>query len=131
MGQTTVMARPTIRLSGTEPKAPPEFWSWGRESPELERWSPITQTLPAGTVILKDSWLGTSPGNRYGSFSATPFTVSRWWLSQHTTWSPGRPMTRLMRWLPSLLGRSEEHTSELQSLRHLVCRLLLEKKQHP
>src|SRR5262245_63019946 len=29
---------------------------------------------------------------------------------------PGRP-------------RSEEHTSELQSLRHLVCRLLLEKKK--
>src|SRR5436853_5565608 len=34
--------------------------------------------------------------------------------------------------LPSLRerreDRSEEHTSELQSLRHLVCRLLLEKK---
>src|SRR5262245_63449176 len=28
----------------------------------------------------------------------------------------------------TLTGRSEEHTSELQSLRHLVCRLLLEKK---
>src|ERR1035441_10762704 len=27
------------------------------------------------------------------------------------------------------LARSEEHTSELQSLRHLVCRLLLEKKE--
>src|ERR1035441_6176116 len=27
--------------------------------------------------------------------------------------------------------RSEEHTSELQSLRHLVCRLLLEKKKAP
>src|SRR5436853_3267462 len=27
-------------------------------------------------------------------------------------------------------NRSEEHTSELQSLRHLVCRLLLEKKNH-
>src|ERR1035438_9113711 len=26
--------------------------------------------------------------------------------------------------------RSEEHTSELQSLRHLVCRLLLEKNLH-
>src|SRR5258705_10004821 len=26
--------------------------------------------------------------------------------------------------------RSEEHTSELQSLRHLVCRLLLEKKNN-
>src|SRR5262245_62927265 len=28
-----------------------------------------------------------------------------------------------------VLARSEEHTSELQSLRHLVCRLLLEKKK--
>src|SRR2546425_5438590 len=27
-----------------------------------------------------------------------------------------------------ILGRSEEHTSELQSLAYLVCRLLLEKK---
>src|ERR1035441_10822516 len=35
--------------------------------------------------------------------------------------------------LPAVLAigvqRSEEHTSELQSLRHLVCRLLLEKKK--
>src|SRR2546422_8234743 len=28
-------------------------------------------------------------------------------------------------------GRSEEHTSELQSRLHLVCRLLLEKKKYP
>src|SRR2546429_7096449 len=28
------------------------------------------------------------------------------------------------------LFRSEEHTSELQSRLHLVCRLLLEKKKH-
>src|SRR5437899_4168665 len=28
-----------------------------------------------------------------------------------------------------VVERSEEHTSELQSLRHLVCRLLLEKKK--
>src|SRR5262245_64399537 len=33
---------------------------------------------------------------------------------------PGRPTPQC---------RSEEHTSELQSLRHLVCRLLLEKKK--
>src|SRR5262245_63079888 len=31
--------------------------------------------------------------------------------------------------LPYGAHRSEEHTSELQSLRHLVCRLLLEKKK--
>src|SRR5262245_48127396 len=30
---------------------------------------------------------------------------------------------------PTSAERSEEHTSELQSLRHLVCRLLLEKKK--
>src|SRR5262245_63196611 len=31
--------------------------------------------------------------------------------------------------IPTGRWRSEEHTSELQSLRHLVCRLLLEKKK--
>src|ERR1039458_3275328 len=31
--------------------------------------------------------------------------------------------------MPGDARRSEEHTSELQSLRHLVCRLLLEKKK--
>src|SRR5690554_7595851 len=39
---------------------------------------------------------------------------------------------RQYHWMPSLFGlntlRSEEHTSELQSRPHLVCRLLLEKK---
>src|SRR2546422_6798469 len=31
---------------------------------------------------------------------------------------------------PQFSHRSEEHTSELQSRLHLVCRLLLEKKKH-
>src|SRR2546425_4120522 len=31
--------------------------------------------------------------------------------------------------IPSIASRSEEHTSELQSLAYLVCRLLLEKKK--
>src|ERR1039458_10642114 len=42
--------------------------------------------------------------------------------------------SRLRGWLGGFgngaLTRSEEHTSELQSLRHLVCRLLLEKKKY-
>src|SRR5262249_60400636 len=33
------------------------------------------------------------------------------------------------RWRAKLVSRSEEHTSELQSLTNLVCRLLLEKKK--
>src|SRR5437016_6358305 len=32
---------------------------------------------------------------------------------------------------PRVSSRSEEHTSELQSLTNLVCRLLLEKKKAP
>src|ERR1039458_3358914 len=58
-----------------------------------------------------------------------PETVVRWhrtgfklywtWLSRHRK-RVGR----------KCVSRSEEHTSELQSLRHLVCRLLLEKKKN-
>src|SRR5690625_7079027 len=40
------------------------------------------------------------------------------------------PVTSVIRISISLLLRSEEHTSELQSRGHLVCRLLLEKKTH-
>src|SRR5438309_4391363 len=37
-------------------------------------------------------------------------------------------LSRVLFPIVTLLGRSEEHTSELQSQFHLVCRLLLEKK---
>src|SRR2546422_3529372 len=49
---------------------------------------------------------------------------SRWWgrTSPRST-STSRSATT------SRAGRSEEHTSELQSRLHLVCRLLLEKKK--
>src|SRR5437899_10086229 len=61
-------------------------------------------------------------------------------LFPYTTLFRSREITRLKH--PVLAGhqnqvrkclldpRSEEHTSELQSLRHLVCRLLLEKKKN-
>jgi len=38
------------------------------------------------------------------------------------------PLQQVQR-VPPEIGRSEEHTSELQSLTNLVCRLLLEKKK--
>src|SRR5471030_3534594 len=41
---------------------------------------------------------------------------------------PSWKRTCSVSWRP--IERSEEHTSELQSLRHLVCRLLLEKKKN-
>src|SRR5436853_3779884 len=39
-------------------------------------------------------------------------------------------MSRIRLFMRVAPPRSEEHTSELQSLRHLVCRLLLEKKKN-
>src|SRR5258708_26522360 len=42
---------------------------------------------------------------------------------------PAISTLRLSRWIKNST-RSEEHTSELQSPDHLVCRLLLEKKKY-
>src|SRR5690348_17770463 len=50
----------------------------------------------------------------------------------HPTWHDGICLKLLKEWSQIcgvLAFRSEEHTSELQSPVHLVCRLLLEKKK--
>src|SRR5438874_10600400 len=63
-----------------------------------------------------------------------PYTT----LFRSRSWTTNRPV-RMSGWsigcsprrtLASAGARSEEHTSELQSRRDLVCRLLLEKKNH-
>src|SRR6267154_6411877 len=51
---------------------------------------------------------------------ALPISSPRSWCSSWSSSMPTRASAR----------RSEEHTSELQSPVHLVCRLLLEKKNH-
>src|SRR2546429_1776273 len=53
-----------------------------------------------------------------------------WQISGIATLQTGLPFTPQMSFNPANDGdrRSEEHTSELQSRLHLVCRLLLEKK---
>src|SRR5262249_9609804 len=52
----------------------------------------------------------------------------RFWMLSTTTWAlRGTTSPALVPISPSM--RSEEHTSELQSLTNLVCRLLLEKKK--
>src|SRR5690554_7645346 len=56
------------------------------------------------------------------------------WYSQPETFIssgyPGMPKRELLTDQPiAAADRSEEHTSELQSRPHLVCRLLLEKKK--
>src|SRR5256884_5359421 len=44
-------------------------------------------------------------------------------------WSPSSPSASTSEARRTSARRSEEHTSELQSRLHLVCRLLLEKKK--
>src|ERR1035441_10798095 len=79
---------------------PLDCWSpeWSLGYPVLRTYQPLAHTL----VVLVYFALGKSVGL---------MTVFVW-----------------IRFLAVVLLRSEEHTSELQSLRHLVCRLLLEKK---
>src|SRR5205814_9986882 len=85
-----------------------EIW---RASPcrSLRVWcSPCSPGVPASA--------STTRRHGSGSISARP---TAW----HSASTSTRESTRSAR------ERSEEHTSELQSLRHLVCRLLLEKKK--
>src|SRR2546425_7073201 len=72
---------------------------------------------PPRSTLFPYTTLFRSPVSRWCSsttvLAATPSRAS----SSATTTARARP-------------RSEEHTSELQSLAYLVCRLLLEKKKH-
>src|SRR5262245_63455231 len=72
---------------------------------------PPTSTLFPYTTLFRSSHQARKPETLMPKISAT---AER---------RPSEPI------LPSAWKRSEEHTSELQSLRHLVCRLLLEKKK--
>src|SRR3712207_8380111 len=68
---------------------------------------------PAALRTSGRSRAGLPPAERGGSLDRT---------GRHPDVDPaGDPVRRL--------GRSEEHTSELQSRQYLVCRLLLEKKK--
>src|SRR5437899_7831446 len=63
---------------------------------------------------------------------STLFPYTTLFRSEPPDGAPDAPR-RLCPWRRSVpwgAPRSEEHTSELQSLRHLVCRLLLEKKKN-
>src|SRR2546425_4973499 len=76
---------------------------------------PYTTLFRSVVLIVLDGW-GFRPGRDGNAIElgATPTWHRLWGRAPHT-----------------LLERSEEHTSELQSLAYLVCRLLLEKKKHP
>src|SRR5258708_24164846 len=69
-------------------------------------YTTLFRSMPLGTTMKKASTIANT------TFSMNPMPSSRM--------NTGRKID---------FGRSEEHTSELQSPDHLVCRLLLEKKK--
>src|SRR3989442_7711331 len=60
---------------------------------------------------------------------STLFPYTTLFRSQEGRRPDGAEVSAALRAAAAGLPRSEEHTSELQSRPHLVCRLLLEKKQ--
>src|SRR5262245_27245246 len=106
------------------------YWPQGIPRPE-----------PLKTPIEKLPWNGTGVNARLAnSFAGSyPIPESLAWdlflgpapyVEYHPIYHPFN-WRGWVDWGNGPLGdmRSEEHTSELQSLRHLVCRLLLEKKK--
>src|SRR5205814_9615816 len=93
------------------------------------------ETISPCSVILIPPC--TVPGGSAVSARATgeppprPTVPPRPWNSVHDTpaSAQARATSSCTRYRAHAEGKSEEHTSELQSLRHLVCRLLLEKKK--
>src|SRR5262249_62116115 len=85
-----------------------------RPAPPAPSSLPLHDALPISGLRAAAGVHGRHPAGR----SAPAWTV----------WSVCRMRSTPPR-TPAREGRSEEHTSELQSLTNLVCRLLLEKKK--
>src|SRR2546422_2931850 len=80
---------------------------------------PPRSTLFPYTTLFRSEWIAVGPIP--APTAAFPATVFDEVTYGYVPWS----MSSRVPWAP----RSEEHTSELQSRLHLVCRLLLEKKK--
>src|SRR2546429_7294809 len=83
----------------------------------------FTCCVPCLTVMSRPCWAPCAASHSSHSSVPSPAANAIWcWPCwSNVSW------TRLPNWPPH---RSEEHTSELQSRLHLVCRLLLEKKKY-
>src|SRR5207253_11072646 len=79
-----------------------------------------TLSLHDALPIFHQGRAGGVPGDSILLYSSTP--CSLWSSTRGTNFPFCRTPSSIM------LPRSEEHTSELQSRGHIVCRLLLEKK---
>ena len=105
---------------------------WQRDLPALAKQSERLSGLAFHSPDRIEAWALWDETGTLWSIGAAPGALGRLGLSvvlDETGCRTGNAPLFLLRATPE--ERSEEHTSELQSLRHLVCRLLLEKKKAP
>src|SRR5258705_1977444 len=86
---------------------------------------PPRSTLFPYTTLFRSCWFRTRVSGELCRTGQQPEVIMC-----HAEREPGRTRREPRAVAPLRYLRSEEHTSELQSLRHLVCRLLLEKKKN-
>src|SRR5262245_65326068 len=101
------------------------------------RWRPPTSTLfPYTTLFRSDPQASNS--SRTGAVLKCGIKIDARGLqgrgeseeqAREQRHASSEQQHAMIEWRVDEEPRSEEHTSELQSLRHLVCRLLLEKKK--
>src|SRR5205814_9368651 len=98
------------------PRAPPSFPT--RRSSDL-----ITFLVTLAPFVALQQWYGSAHAHASisGRFSNRLFDLDRWrWPLFFLVMMLVALMT-IVPFVCLFVGRSEEHTSELQSLRHLVC----------
>src|SRR5437016_10602351 len=90
---------------------------WGYDLQKFNRNDELTEIVVDAPQSVRDQTTGAQ--------DATPIESQRLWERQ----AEENTIERLQKIGLVAPSRSEEHTSELQSLTNLVCRLLLEKKK--
>src|SRR5689334_24354096 len=91
------------------------------------RRPPRSTLFPYTTLFRSSARRRRAPGLRPASGARAPRSADG--AVGRGAKSPRAPCRELPRARRASAARSEEHTSELQSQFHLVCRLLLEKKK--
>src|SRR3989441_7237331 len=86
-------------------------------------YTTLSRSAPSRWLIEK--LVGIDRRRPLPTLAAKPFTA---WFARHAP-PVASPRGEVVLFHDTFVTRSEEHTSELQSLAYLVCRLLLEKKK--
>src|SRR5262245_11769112 len=99
--------------------------------PEIVKFfDDVVKTLPEGVYLTSVKQAGKK--FEFNGVAQSSTRVSAFMRNLDASETLSTPELKVIQSGGGSSPRSEEHTSELQSLRHLVCRLLLEKKkEHP